>query len=78
VIERRLEMARKRSVAAAPPPVAGAAVSEEGDVGLTADRIRQRAQAIYEQRKTLGLSGDAEGDWLQAEAELGGKTQTKP
>ena len=70
-------MARKRSVVATPPPASGGAVSEESDVGLT-DRIRQRAHAIYEQRKTLGLPGDAEGDWLQAEAELGCKTQTKP
>jgi hypothetical protein len=68
---------QKRSVVATTPPASGGAVSEESDVRLT-DRIRQRARAIYEQRKALGLPGDAEGDWLQAEAELGGKTQTKP
>ena len=60
------------------PPVSGAAVSEEGDIGLAADRVRERAQAIYEERKAMGLPGDAEADWLQAEAELGGKTPTKP
>ena len=71
-------MARKRSVAVTTPPVSGAAVSEESDVGMAADRIRQRAHAIYEQRTAMGLPGDAEADWLQAEAELGGKTPTKP
>ena len=70
-------MARKRSAAATTTPVSGAA-SDEADAGLTANRIRQRAHAIYEERKAIGLPGDAEGDWLQAEAELGGKTQTRP
>ena len=46
--------------------------------GPTAERIRQRAHEIYERRQALGLPGDAEGDWLQAEAELGPQAVPKP
>ena len=34
------------------------------------ERVRQRAQEIYEARVERGLDGDAVGDWLQAEAEI--------
>jgi hypothetical protein len=48
----------------------------ESKVALAAEQIRQRAHEIYEQRIAKGLPGDAEGDWLRAEAELG--RQAKP
>jgi hypothetical protein len=34
------------------------------------ESVRRRAQEIYERRMREGLPGDAESDWLQAEAEL--------
>lgn len=36
------------------------------------ERIRRRAQEIYEQRKAAGFedAGDAASDWLQAEEEI--------
>lgn len=46
--------------------------------GATAERVRRRAHEIYERRTALGLPGDAESDWLQAEAELGGQADAKP
>lgn len=57
----------------APSPRAGL----ESGGGSTAERVRQRAHEIYERRTALGLPGDAEGDWLQAEAELGSPAAAK-
>jgi hypothetical protein len=48
----------------------------ESNVALVAEHVRQRAHEIYEQRIANGLPGDAEGDWLRAEAELA--RQAKP
>ena len=45
--------------------------------GSTAERIRERAHEIYERRTALGQPGDADGDWLQAEAELGSQAAAK-
>ena len=59
------------SATTAPSPVDGPG-SEGGPI---AARIRQRAHEIYERRQALGLPGDAEGDWLQAEAELGSRAK---
>ena len=53
-----------------------ARLASEG--GPTAERVRRRAHEIYERRRAEGLPGDAEGDWLQAEAELGSRAQPKP
>jgi hypothetical protein len=50
----------------------------ESGGGPAAERVRQRAHEIYERRTALGLPGDAEGDWFQAEAELGGLVDAKP
>jgi hypothetical protein len=50
----------------------------DSDAGLTAERTRQRAHEIYERRKAMGLPGDAEGDWLLAEAELGAHAVPRP
>lgn len=47
----------------------------EGEGGSIAVRIRDRAHEIYERRQALGLPGDADGDWFQAEAELGSRTK---
>ena len=60
--------------ATAPSPVDGL----EGEGGPTVVRVRKRAQEIYEQRQAMGLPGSAEGDWLQAKAELGSQTKAKP
>ncbi len=54
-----------------------APVAPHGGVPTT-DRIRQRAHEIYERRQALGLPGDADGDWLQAEAELRSQAVPKP
>lgn len=65
-------------------PVPAKTVSSSRDAGLasgggpTPERVRERAREIYERRTALGLPGDAESDWLQAEAELGAKKATKP
>ena len=63
-------------------PVAATTTSSSRAAGLeggpTAERVRRRAHEIYERRTALGLPGDAEGDWLQAEAELGSQAQPKP
>jgi hypothetical protein len=79
----RRQMARRRKPedqrGATHVPIAAAAATtasgpdvpgRDSDAGLTAERTRQRAHEIYERRKAMGLPGDAEGDWLQAEAEL--------
>ena len=83
-------MARKRrpedpggSIDAAVAPVAATtgsfsrvAGSDEGDP--REESIRRRAQEIYERRQAMGLPGDAAGDWLQAEAELGSQAEPRP
>jgi hypothetical protein len=37
----------------------------------SAERTRERAYEIYEERTSLGTPGDADSDWLRAETELG-------
>lgn len=65
-------------------PVAATTASSSRAAGLesqggpTAERVRQRAREIYERRSALGLPGDADGDWFQAEAELGSQAGPKP
>jgi Protein of unknown function (DUF2934) len=34
------------------------------------DAVRRRAYEIYEERARSGMESSAEGDWLQAEAEI--------
>lgn len=43
------------------------------------ERIRRRAQEIYEKRKAAGegSSGDALSDWLEAEKEISAEEETK-
>jgi Protein of unknown function (DUF2934) len=62
----------------APTASSARAAGLESGGGSTAERVRQRAHEIYERRTALGLPGDAEGDWLQAEAELGSQAAAKP
>ena len=62
--------AQVAAVAETTPSGSGVGSSEQGSVALAAERIRQRAHEFYEQRIAKGLPGDAEGDWLRAEAEL--------
>ena len=66
-------MGRKRKaedqIGSTDAPVAPVAATE---------RVRQRAHEIYERRRALDLPGDAEGDWFQAEAELGSRAEPKP
>jgi hypothetical protein len=91
VIKREAAVGRKRkpgdqigNTDAPVPTVAATTPSSPGAAGLesggdpTAERVRQRAHQIYERRRALGLPGDAEGDWLKAEAELGSRAEPKP
>jgi hypothetical protein len=49
----------------------------ESEGGPTAESIRRRAHEVYERRQAMGLPGDDEGDWLQAEAELVSEAQAR-
>lgn len=46
-------------------------VAATAPTGTIAELTRRRAYEIYEERIAQALAGDAEGDWLKAEAELG-------
>lgn len=56
-----------------------AAYATMGEVvtdGVNAERVRERAYAIYQSRQ--GGAGDATSDWLQAERELAAEAAGRP
>jgi hypothetical protein len=53
-----------------------ATMGEDVAEGLTTERIRERAYAIYQSRQ--GGAGDATSDWLQAERELAAEAAGRP
>lgn len=69
--------ARPRAAAAAPARVLARRVSRKSEVAALVDSCRReeialKAYYLAERRKNLGLPGDSESDWLQAERKLRG------
>jgi len=80
--KRRAEEPGRRTDATGVPASAKAAsisrAASSNEVPPKEESTRRRAHEIYERRKALGLQGDAAGDWLQAEAELGSQAEPRP
>ncbi len=74
---RRPVAARRRAAAATPPRVVtrrtGGKTEVIGVIGsVTTEDIALKAYYLAERRRHLGLPGDAQGDWLEAERRLRG------
>jgi hypothetical protein len=74
---RRPVAARRRAAAATPPRVVtrrtGGKTEVIGLIGsVTTEDIALKAYYLAERRRHLGLPGDAQSDWLEAERRLRG------